>query len=111
MIGAAWAPPLPDETRIDVADISIRKRHPFDDPADLRSRIEGLAEKVAERLGGTWAWDGDAAVCEARGATARVGFDTNEVTIDVSLPLPFRPLAGKLEAKIDEYYARYFERG
>ena len=90
--------------------ISIRRRHDYADPDDLRSRIEGLAEKVSERIGGSWAWEGDTAVCAARGAEARVAYDHEEVTIDVSLPLPLRPLAGRLEAKIDEYYARYFER-
>jgi len=29
----------------------------------------------------------------------------------VTLPLMFRPLQGKLETKIDEYYERYFGRG
>ena len=92
-------------------EISMRRVHGFDDPVDVRSRIEGLAEKVATRLGGTWHWEGDSAVCEARGAKARVGFDDEEISIDVSLPLMLRPLAGKLEGKIDEYYERYFGSG
>ena len=87
----------------------MRRQHGFDDPVDVRSRIEGLAEKVADRLGGTWCWEGDEAVCEARGAEARVGYDDESISIDVSLPLMLRPLRGKLEAKIEEYYGRYFE--
>lgn len=93
-----------------MAEISMRRKHGYSDPDDVRSRIEGLAERVSEKLGGTWAWQGDEAVCRARGATARVGFDPDEVRIDVSLPLMLRPLSGALEAKIDEYFARYFER-
>lgn len=92
-----------------MAEISMRRRHGYDDPDAIRSRIEGLAEKVADRLGGTWQWQGDEAVCEARGAEARVGFDDESISIDVSLPLMLRPLRGKLESKIEEYYARYFE--
>jgi len=91
-----------------MAEISMRRVHGFEDPTDVRSRIEGLAEKVAGRLGGTWHWEGDDAVCEARGAKARVGYDREAVSIDVSLPLMLRPLKGKLEGKIEEYYERYF---
>lgn len=93
-----------------MAEISMRREHGFDDPTDVRSRIEGLAEKVASRIGGSWKWDGDEAVCEARGAKARVGYDECEISIDVSLPLMLRPLRGKLEDKIEEYYERYFSR-
>ena len=67
-----------------------------------------LAEKVAGRLGGSWCWEGDEAVCEVRGAKARVGYDDEEISIDVSLPLMLRPLRGKLETKIEEYFERYF---
>lgn len=94
-----------------MAEISMRRAHGFEDPTDVRSRIEGLADKVASRLGGSWQWDGDEAVCEARGAKARVGYDTEEISIDVSLPLMLRPLKGTLEGKIEEYYERYFGEG
>ena len=53
-----------------MAEISMRRVHGFEDPTDVRSRIEGLAEKVADRLGGEWRWEGDAAICKSRGAEA-----------------------------------------
>ena len=89
-------------------EISMRKKHGFTDPDDLKSRIEGLAERVSDRLGGDWRWQGDEAICEARGAKACVGYDEEEIRIEVTLPLMLRPLRGKLEAKIEEYYARFF---
>ena len=89
-------------------DILMKRKHGFDDPEDVRSRIEGLAEKVSERMGGSWCWNGDEAVCKARGAEARVGYDADSINIHVSLPLMLRPLHKKLEAKIEEYYGRYF---
>ena len=92
-----------------MAEISMRRQHGCEDTDAIRSRIEGLAEKVADRIGGTWQWQGDEAVCEARGAKARVAYDADSISIDVSLPLMLRPLRGKLEAKIEEYFARYFE--
>jgi putative polyhydroxyalkanoate system protein len=94
-----------------MAQISMRRSHDFVDQQDVRSRIEGLAEKVADRLGGSWCWEGNEAVCRARGAEARVGFDKDQISIDVNLPLVLRPLRGKLEAKIEEYYERYFGQG
>ena len=92
-----------------MAEISMRREHGYDDPEEVRSRIEGLADRVAEKLGGKWHWQGDEAVCAARGAEARVAYDTIEIRIDVKLPLVLRPLRGKLESKIEEYYGRYFE--
>ena len=93
-----------------MAEISIRRKHGYDDPEAVRSRIEGLADRVSERLGGHWRWDGNEAVCKAKGVEARVGYDRHEIHIDVQLPLAFRPLRHKLEEKIEEYYARYFEQ-
>jgi putative polyhydroxyalkanoate system protein len=89
-------------------EISMRRKHGFTDPDDLKSRIEGLADRVSERLGGQWHWQGEEAICEAGGARACVGYDDEEIRIDVTLPLMLRPLRSKLEAKIDEYYARFF---
>ena len=94
-----------------MGEISMKRSHGFESPDDVRSRIEGLADKVADRLGGSWCWEGDEAVCRARGAVARVGYDEKDVAIDVSLPLMLRPLRGKLESKIEEYFGRYFGQG
>lgn len=93
-----------------MGQIRMRRQHDFEDPDEVRSRIEGLAERLADRLGGSWKWQGDEAVCKARGAEARVAYDAEEISIDVSLPLMLRPLSGKLESKIEEYYERYFSR-
>ncbi len=91
-----------------MTEISMKRKHGFDDANDVRSRIEGLADKVSDRLGGTWSWEGDEVVCASRGAKARVGYDAESISIDVSLPLMLRPLRGKLEVKIEEYFDRYF---
>lgn len=94
-----------------MAEISMKRTHGFEEPDEVRSRIEGLSEKVADRLGGTWCWEGDEVVCRSRGAVARVAYDEKDISIDVSLPLMLRPLRGKLEQKIEEYFGRYFDKG
>ena len=93
-----------------MAEISMRRAHGYEDLEAVRSRIEGLAERVSAKVGGSWSWKGDEAICQARGAEVRVGYDADEISIEVELPLMLRPLRGKLESKIAEYYSRYFER-
>lgn len=93
-----------------MAEIKMQRRHGYSDLDDVRSRIEGLADRVSDKIGGSWSWEGNDAVCEARGAKARVGYDEENVSIEVSLPLMLRPLGARLESKIEEYYGRYFER-
>ena len=72
--------------------------------------IEAVAEKLSERLGGSWRWEEDTAVCESRGGLARVAYDASFVTIEVSLPRGFRVMRGRLERKIEESFDRYFGR-
>jgi putative polyhydroxyalkanoate system protein len=88
-------------------DISMKREHDLE-PDEVRERIGKVADRLSDRIGGTWDWDGDDAVCEARGAKARVCYDEKEVSMHVSLPMLLRPMRGKLEAKIAEYFDRYF---
>ncbi|MFK7894882.1 MAG: polyhydroxyalkanoic acid system family protein [Myxococcota bacterium] len=90
-----------------MADISMKRKHDLE-ADEVRERIEKVADKIADRIGGSWDWDGDEAICEAKGAKARVGYDEKEVSMDVSLPRLLRPMRGKLESKIAEYFDRYF---
>ena len=88
-------------------EISIWRKHGMDEN-EVRGRIEGLADKISKRLGETWSWHGDQAVCDARGAQARVGYDAESISLEVSLPRMMKPFSGKLEVKIIEYLNRYF---
>lgn len=90
-----------------MAQISMKRRHGLG-AAKARGQIEQLAQRMADRLGGAWRWQGEEAVCEARGAKARVCYDDTTVSIEVDLPFVMRPLRGTLEAKIEEYFERYF---
>ena len=92
-----------------MSDISMTREHDLA-PAEARASIEKLAVKLAERLGGTWSWQGDAVVCESRGARAIVAYDDHSISIDVVLPRMLRPLRRRLEAKIEESFERYFRR-
>jgi len=90
-----------------MAQISMKRRHALG-AEKARGQIEQLADRMAERLGGAWRWHGEQAVCEARGAKARVFYDATTISIEVELPLLMRPMRGVLEAKLEEYFERYF---
>ena len=90
-----------------MATISMKRSHALG-AASARERIEALAQKLAERLGGEWRWQGEKAICEAKGAKACVAYDAQSISIDVDLPFVMRPMRKVLEAKIEEYFERYF---
>lgn len=90
-----------------MAQISMKRSHALG-AAQARGQIEQLADRMAERLGGAWRWQGERAICEVRGARACVSYDATTVSIEVELPFLMRPMRGVLEAKIEEYFERYF---
>ena len=90
-----------------MAQISMKRRHALG-AEKARGQIEKLADRMAERLGGAWRWQGEQIVCEARGATARVFYDDETIVIEVDLPFALRPMRKVLEAKLEDYYQRYF---
>ncbi len=91
-----------------MARISMKRAHTLE-KQEVRARIETLAQKISDRVGGEWDWQGDTVVSEARGVTARVAYDEQFVSVDVSLPIAMRPFRRKLESKIEEYLVRYLD--
>lgn len=90
-----------------MAQISMKRRHLLG-AEKARGQIELLAEKLAERLGGAWRWQGEQAVCEVRGAKACVAYDAESISIEIDLPFAMRPMRKLLEAKLEDYFQRYF---
>lgn len=91
-----------------MAEIVMKRKHALGSSEQARERIGALAERLAERLGGAWRWQGERAICEARGARACVSCDAETVSIEVELPFMMRPMRRMLEAKIEDYFERYF---
>jgi putative polyhydroxyalkanoate system protein len=90
-----------------MAQIELKRSHALG-AEKARGQIELLAERLAERLGGSWRWQGERVVCEARGAKACVAYDAETISIEVDLPFVMRPMRKVLEAKIEDYFERYF---
>jgi putative polyhydroxyalkanoate system protein len=95
--------------RAAMAEISMKRAHDLD-KQEIRGRIEKLAQKISDRIGGTWEWHGDETISEAHGVKAWVGYDKNSIFVEVSLPTTMRPFRRKLEAKIDEYLVGFLEK-
>jgi putative polyhydroxyalkanoate system protein len=93
-----------------VAQISMKRPHDLGED-EIRGRIERLAGKISDRIGGSWEWDGNVIVSEARGANGRIGYDAHSITVDIALPKSMGLFRRKLEAKIDEYLIRFLETG
>lgn len=91
-----------------MAEIKLSRAHSLE-PMEIRGRIGGLADKISGRLGGSWNWQGDDAICEARGAKARVGYDETSIFVEISLPKAMRPFRRKLEEKIEEYLVGFLK--
>jgi putative polyhydroxyalkanoate system protein len=91
-----------------MAEISMKRAHALE-KQEIRDRIERLADKISGRIGGSWDWQGDEIVSEARGAKARVGYDASSISVEISLPRSMRPFRRKLESKIDEYLIRFLD--
>ncbi len=91
-----------------MAEIEIKRSHQLK-VAEIRGRIAGLADKICDRLGGSWDWQGDDAICEARGAKARVGYDDRSIIVEISLPKSMLPFRRKLVEKIDEYLMGFLD--
>jgi hypothetical protein len=91
-----------------MADIMLKRAHTLK-VGEIRDRIGELADKVSHRLGGSWDWQGNDAICEARGARARVGYDDCSIFVEISLPKMMRPFRAKLEAKIEEYLVGFLD--
>ncbi len=90
--------------------ISMKRAHALE-AAVIRGRIEELANKVSDRLGGSWNWEEGEAICKAHGALARIGYDDRSISVEISLPTAMSPFRRKLETRIDEYLVAFLKGG
>ncbi len=94
--------------------IVIRQKHGLAHD-EVRARAEQLARRIEQLLPVTWAWQGDemtltAPPGPARGTTGKVRVASDEVHVEVRLPLALSPMRrlveGKLRQKIDALLGR-----
>ena len=89
-----------------MATIEIRKQHNLGREV-ARSKAEEIAKRLEAKLSLEWQWVGDSVHFEARGGVAKGAKGTivvrsEEIEVNVDLPLLLRPMKGMVESKIRE---------
>jgi len=89
-----------------MATIEMKKVHTVG-KEEARKKAEELADKMREKIGIEWKWNGDSITFEAKGGAAKgakghVDVTDREIAVYVDLPFLLRPLKGMVEGKIRE---------
>ena len=92
-----------------MADIARKKSHKLE-KAELRSRLDTLAEEMTRKFGIKCRWDGD--TCSLSGGGLKNGnlsMGESEVSIEINLGLVARMLKGQIEKEIDQKMSEILE--
>jgi len=87
-----------------MATIDMRRNHKLT-VADAKLKAEEFAKGMELKLGLHWKWEGDvirfnAPSGAAKGVSGEVGVNSNEVRVQIDLPLLLRALKGTIEGKV-----------
>ncbi|MDD5309321.1 MAG: polyhydroxyalkanoic acid system family protein [Deltaproteobacteria bacterium] len=84
-----------------MADISISRDHALE-PAELRKRLDRMAEDMNRKFGIKSRWDGD--TCHLTGAglkSGKVVMTPTRVSLEITLGMMARLLKGQIEKEIE----------
>lgn len=90
-----------------MADIRLERKHTIGKPAALAAALK-VAERMKEKADIQYTVAGDVISFERSGAKGTIVVADETVTVEAKLGLLLRPMRGKIEQKIEEYFARYF---
>ena len=90
-----------------MADIRVEKTHALGKEAALQAALR-VAERLKEKAQIEFQVAGDVIELTRTGATGRLTVSDDRVIAEVKLALMLRPMRGLVEAKIEEYFTRYF---
>ncbi len=83
-------------------DISITRRH-LTDKEHAREMVQDVVTKLVTRYGGSYRWVGDWAHYRFTGMTANLGFDEQQVTVEIKLAATMKVLKSTIEKAINDY--------
>lgn len=86
-----------------MAEFNMQRRHGYGDVIHVRSRNEGLVDRVAEKVGGNGFWEGNAMVYEKWSGKAPADSGEENVSVQITLCFMLRSLRAKRETKVEEY--------
>jgi putative polyhydroxyalkanoate system protein len=84
-----------------MADISVTRDHSIE-PAELRKRLDRLADDMKRKFGITSRWDGD--TCHLSGAGLKGGklvMTPSKVSLEITLGMMAKLLKGQIEKEIE----------
>lgn len=88
--------------------ISITREHHFSHEEAI-SHIEQLAEKLVQKYGGSYQWQGDDLVYEySGGLTAKVSCTEDDVSVDIKLGMLMAMLKSTISKEVEGYMDKYF---
>jgi putative polyhydroxyalkanoate system protein len=89
------------------ADIHVERAHALGKDRALAAGLR-VAERMKEKANINYRVVGDAIEFERSGAKGTLSIEAERVTADITLPMLLRPMRGVIEAKLDDYFNRFF---
>ncbi len=89
-------------------DIDIRRSHKLG-LKQARQRVETVAERIAEKFGIDYGWDGDAMRFSRSGVDGKIGVSAKDVHVTAKLGLLLGWLKDPIEKEIRRYLDEKFD--
>lgn len=86
-----------------MSSLKIKKHHSME-PDALKGEVEALADKLVDKFGGHYHWEGDKVYyAYSGGVKACVACTDEEVEVDVELGMMMSFLKGKIKSEVEAY--------
>jgi putative polyhydroxyalkanoate system protein len=89
-----------------LADIQIERRHQLG-LAAIREQADALAEQLAGRFGGTYAWRENSLLYDRSGVNACIECTSKNISVDIKLGLMMSALRSTIEAEVTSTLDKY----
>lgn len=91
-----------------MSKISITREHHFSHQEAI-AHIEQLADKLVQKYGGSYEWQGDDLVYDySGGLTARVSCSEDDVSVNIKLGMLMAMLKSTIANEVEGYMDKYF---
>jgi len=85
-----------------MADIKITKNHSLE-PAELRTRVEGVVDEMKSKLGLSGSWKGDTCTVAGKGIKrCEIKLSPSTLSFEIDLGMMFKVMKGPIEKQIEE---------
>lgn len=86
-----------------MSDLKIKRAHTMS-PEQIKTQIEALADKLVDKFGGSYHWQGDEIrYAYSGGVNASVACTASDVEVNVKLGMMMSMFKGKIKSEVEEY--------